>query len=63
MAVPLETRRGRSGLKFDNVLRNQHLQAHGHAAPKATSTGTTIVGVTFKGVYNEQLPRALLTWA
>lgn len=37
------------GLSFDNFQRNQHLAAAGHAVPKATSTGTTIVGCKFKG--------------
>lgn len=37
------------GLSFDNYQRNQYLTANGHAAPKATSTGTTIVGAKFKG--------------
>lgn len=38
-----------AGLSFDNFQRNQYLSAHGHAQPTATSTGTTIVGVKFKG--------------
>ncbi|PVH17685.1 proteasome subunit beta type-2 [Candidozyma duobushaemuli] len=37
------------GLSFDNYQRNQFLSANGYAAPKATSTGTTIVGAKFKG--------------
>lgn len=38
-----------SGLSFDNYLRNQFLEANGVAVPKATSTGTTIVGCRFDG--------------
>lgn len=37
------------GLSFDNYQRNQFLSANGYATPKATSTGTTIVGCKFKG--------------
>ncbi|ODV84596.1 hypothetical protein CANARDRAFT_200754 [[Candida] arabinofermentans NRRL YB-2248] len=36
------------GLSFDNYQRNQFLTQNGHNAPKATSTGTTIVGCKFK---------------
>lgn len=38
-----------AGLSFDNYQRNQFLSAKGYGAPKATSTGTTIVGVKFDG--------------
>ena len=39
-----------AGLKFDNYQRNQFLiNEAGYKAPKATSTGTTIVGCKFKG--------------
>lgn len=37
------------GLSFDNFQRNQHLSSRGYGQPKATSTGTTIVGCKFKG--------------
>lgn len=36
------------GLSFDNYQRNRYLTGKGHAQAKATSTGTTIVGVKFK---------------
>lgn len=38
-----------AGLSFDNYQRNHHLITRGHAQPKATSTGTTIVGCKFDG--------------
>lgn len=38
-----------AGLSFDNYQRNQFLCAKGYATPKATSTGTTIVGCKFNG--------------
>ncbi|GME93525.1 unnamed protein product [[Candida] boidinii] len=38
-----------AGLSFDNYQRNQFLSAKGYQTPKATSTGTTIVGCKFKG--------------
>lgn len=38
-----------AGLSFDNYQRNQYICAKGHSQPKATSTGTTIVGCKFKG--------------
>lgn len=38
-----------AGLSFDNYRRNQALAASGFPAPKATSTGTTIVGCKFEG--------------
>ncbi|KAI6018131.1 hypothetical protein PISMIDRAFT_626722 [Pisolithus microcarpus 441] len=37
-----------SGFDFSNSLRNDFLQRKGVALPKATSTGTTIVGCIFK---------------
>ncbi|ODV98471.1 hypothetical protein PACTADRAFT_36712 [Pachysolen tannophilus NRRL Y-2460] len=37
------------GLSFDNYQRNQYLAAKGVGVPKATSTGTTIVGCKFNG--------------
>jgi len=40
--------RPKGGFSFDNVQRNEHLLARGHAMPKTTSTGTTIVGLIFK---------------
>lgn len=38
-----------AGLSFDNYQRNQFLTSKNSAQPKATSTGTTIVGVKFEG--------------
>ncbi|CAO3636717.1 unnamed protein product [Cunninghamella blakesleeana] len=38
----------KGGFNFDNVVRNQALESKGTRPPKATSTGTTIVGVIFK---------------
>ncbi|KAK7684793.1 proteasome core particle subunit beta 2 [Cerrena zonata] len=38
-----------AGLSFDNYQRNNYLTTQGFGAPKATSTGTTIVGCKFKG--------------
>ncbi|AAS50485.1 AAR119Wp [Eremothecium gossypii ATCC 10895] len=38
-----------AGLSFDNYQRNQHLASTSHKQPRATSTGTTIVGVKFEG--------------
>lgn len=37
------------GLSFDNYQRNLFLAAKGFSQPKATSTGTTIVGCKFEG--------------
>ncbi|KAK9453345.1 nucleophile aminohydrolase [Dipodascopsis uninucleata] len=37
------------GLSFDNFQRNQLLAAKGYPTPRATSTGTTIVGCRFDG--------------
>jgi len=36
------------GFDFSNVIRNNHLASQGVRLPKATSTGTTIVGCLFK---------------
>lgn len=36
------------GFNFDLYKRNQYLNENGHAPPKATSTGTTIVGLIYK---------------
>ncbi|AJT75000.1 Pup1p [Saccharomyces cerevisiae YJM326] len=36
-----------AGLSFDNYQRNNFLAENSHTQPKATSTGTTIVGVKF----------------
>ncbi|XP_046745543.1 proteasome subunit beta type-7 [Diprion similis] len=36
------------GFSFDNCQRNAFLAQKGYAAPKATKTGTTIVGIVFK---------------
>ncbi|KAJ1502203.1 hypothetical protein HMI56_002816 [Coelomomyces lativittatus] len=38
----------KSGFNFDHFLRNQCLSTQGIQVPKATKTGTTIVGVIFK---------------
>lgn len=37
------------GLSFENYQRNEYLADHGVSLPKATSTGTTIVGCKFDG--------------
>jgi len=37
-----------SGFNFDNAIRNAMLEKNGYKAPKAMSTGTTIVGLAFK---------------
>jgi len=37
-----------AGFDFSNVVRNNHLESKGVRVPKATSTGTTIVGCLFK---------------
>lgn len=37
------------GFSFDNVLRNNSLANKNLHLPKATSTGTTIVGCLFEG--------------
>ncbi|KAI8877335.1 proteasome subunit beta type-7 [Backusella circina FSU 941] len=38
----------KGGFSFDNYARNKALESNGAKPPKATSTGTTIVGVVFK---------------
>ncbi|KAI8071244.1 proteasome subunit beta type-7 [Gongronella butleri] len=38
----------KGGFNFDNYIRNNTLETKGTRPPKATSTGTTIVGVIFK---------------
>jgi len=38
-----------AGFDFSNSVRNDFLEAKGVAVPKATSTGTTIVGCLFQG--------------
>lgn len=38
-----------AGLSFDNYQRNNYLTSKGYGTPKATSTGTTIVGCKFNG--------------
>lgn len=38
----------RAGFNFDNCSRNAVLETRGYQVPKATKTGTTIVGVIFK---------------
>jgi 20S proteasome subunit beta 2 len=35
------------GFSFDNHARNKMLEANGNKPPKATSTGTTIVGLIY----------------
>jgi len=37
-----------AGFDFSNSIRNEFLEAKGVAVPKATSTGTTIVGCLFQ---------------
>lgn len=39
----------RSGFDFSGHTRNAALATRGHAVPRATSTGTTIVGLIYKG--------------
>ncbi|KAL0073119.1 proteasome subunit beta type-7 [Phycomyces blakesleeanus] len=39
----------KGGFSFENFARNHALEAKGAKPPKATSTGTTIVGVVFNG--------------
>ncbi|CAO3615722.1 unnamed protein product [Mucor hiemalis] len=39
---------GKGGFSFENYARNKALENSGAKPPKATSTGTTIVGVIFK---------------
>ncbi|KAG2227764.1 hypothetical protein INT45_002002 [Circinella minor] len=46
MATKINLPKG--GFSFDNYTRNKALEAKGSRPPKATSTGTTIVGVLFK---------------
>ena len=46
-SVQLEEQR-KSGFDFSNHTRNAALAAKGHAVPRATSTGTTIVGLIYK---------------
>ncbi|KAJ2801606.1 proteasome core particle subunit beta 2 [Coemansia guatemalensis] len=45
MAPPADTN---AGFKFDNVKRNQLLSDKGYNLPRATKTGTTIVGIIYK---------------
>ena len=37
------------GFDFSNYARNAALASHGFPAPRATSTGTTIVGCIYNG--------------
>ena len=37
-----------SGFDFSGHLRHHALGSHGHSVPRATSTGTTIVGLIYK---------------
>lgn len=46
-SVQLEEQ-GKSGFDFSNHTRNAALAAKGHVVPRATSTGTTIVGLIYK---------------
>lgn len=43
-----KTTLGKGGFSFENYTRNKALESNGAKPPKATSTGTTIVGVVFK---------------
>ncbi|GAA5796748.1 proteasome subunit beta type-7 [Helicostylum pulchrum] len=43
-----KTTLGKGGFSFENYTRNKALESSGAKPPKATSTGTTIVGVVFK---------------
>ncbi|KAL7752427.1 proteasome core particle subunit beta 2 [Sorochytrium milnesiophthora] len=45
--MALKTEQPRPGFKFDLCQRNERLAAASFPSPKATSTGTTIVGVIF----------------
>lgn len=49
MRVKYEALVNMAGLSFDNYQRNQYIASKGYAMPKATLTGTTIVGCKFKG--------------
>ncbi|KAI8923269.1 proteasome subunit beta type-7 [Entophlyctis helioformis] len=46
--MTIHTALPKGGFSFDNVTRNSLLSNKGYKPPKATSTGTTIVGVIFK---------------
>ncbi|KAI8370787.1 proteasome subunit beta type-7 [Choanephora cucurbitarum] len=43
-----KTAYSKGGFSFDNYARNKALEAKGAKPPKATSTGTTIVGLIYK---------------
>ncbi|OBZ91852.1 Proteasome subunit beta type-7 [Choanephora cucurbitarum] len=43
-----KTAYAKGGFSFDNYARNKALEAKGAKPPKATSTGTTIVGLIYK---------------
>lgn len=45
--VQMEEHRG-SGFDFSGHVRNAELSGRGHVVPRATSTGTTIVGLIYK---------------
>ena len=48
MELPYSESLSKSAFNFDNYERNLVLQEKGLAPPKATKTGTTIVGTVFK---------------
>ncbi|KAG8998373.1 proteasome core particle subunit beta 2 [Tulasnella sp. JGI-2019a] len=51
LANPVDTMTdiyNKPGFDFSNVIRNNHLASQGVQLPKATSTGTTIVGCLYK---------------
>lgn len=48
MATGMITTLPTPGFKFDNCLRNSYLSSKGFPVPKATKTGTTIVGIIFR---------------
>lgn len=49
MSDPRTTTLPKAGFSFENAKRNNSLANKGAITPMATKTGTTIVGVTFKG--------------
>ncbi|PWN44527.1 putative 20S proteasome beta2 subunit [Ceraceosorus guamensis] len=48
MAAAFTSTTSKSGFDFGLHSRNAHLASQGHALPKATSTGTTIVGCVYE---------------
>mmetsp|Transcript_7218 Transcript_7218/g.8163 ORF Transcript_7218/g.8163 Transcript_7218/m.8163 type:complete len:276 (+) Transcript_7218:24-851(+) len=49
MELPYINNLDLGGFDFDNTLRNDAIKKHTGKEPTATSTGTTIVGIAFKG--------------